>query len=273
MKQFVYGDPTRLQQVLMNLIVNSRDAMPDGGKIKIDLSVMRFTNGDKPFELLTEGQWVRLCVEDNGTGIPDDLLPHIFEPFVTTKPVGKGTGLGLAQIFGIVKQHQGYIDVQSEVGKGTVFIIYLPRYDGNGVKLPLETEVGDMVAGNGEMILLVEDNLSLQDALKSSLEGLNYRVLIATNGLEGVAMWQQHDGDIQVIISDVVMPEMSGISLFYSLREQGAKQPFVLMTGHLLGSEEELTSGEFAAQDLVELLKKPIDLKQLAAVVAALLQG
>jgi len=267
----IYGDPIRFQQIIMNLIVNARDAMPDGGQIDINLSTIRTTETEKPFELLTAGQWVTLTVRDTGTGIPEDMLPRIFEPFVTSKPVGKGTGLGLAQIFGIVKQHNGYIDVQTEMNEGTSFMLYFPKYDGNNVQLPLKVETGDIRKGNGETILLVEDNFSLQEALLESLENLNYQVLVASDGKEAVAVWEAHRQKIDIVVSDVVMPIMSGISLFNALYERGAKHAFIFITGHLLGHHDELRLEEFQGRGRVELLGKPIDLVELSNLVAQLL--
>jgi signal transduction histidine kinase len=167
----VNADPTRIQQVIMNLAVNARDTMPEGGELRIALS--RTANTDE-IRCVTCGpvvgeEWVRIAVMDTGSGIPPDVLPHIFEPFFTTKETGKGTGLGLAQVYGIVKQHDGHIDLTTEIGEGTTFVLYLPALLEHRPEVStLETQA--LVQGQGETILVVEDNAALRKALADTLE-------------------------------------------------------------------------------------------------------
>lgn len=264
------GDPTRLGQVLMNLVVNARDAMPQGGEIEICLDEKTITTQTQPIPPV--GTWVTLTVRDTGIGIPEDLLPRIYEPFVTTKPVGEGTGLGLAQIFGIVKQHDGYIDVQSTVGQGTTFFVYLPVYgvERSAIVMDPGEPRRDLVMGQGQTILVVEDKAALRESLVESLRQINYTVLSATDGEDALRQW---DGQaVDLVLSDVVMPRMSGISLVYALVERGAVQPIILMTGHLLGHHDDQSLAALRREHMVELLAKPVDLRLLSSVIARVLR-
>jgi len=180
----VFADPTRIQQVIMNLALNARDAMPSGGELRIELGRLRIVKAkDAPLPGMEEGpeSWVSIKVVDSGEGVSPEALPHIFEPFFTTKAAGGGTGLGLAQVYGIVKQHEGNIDVTSELGRGTAFTIYLPALSVSGPCSGAEAAAA-LVRGKGETLLVVEDNPVTRAALVESLEQLNYRVLEAENG-------------------------------------------------------------------------------------------
>ena len=186
----VNADPTRVQQAMMNLALNARDAMPEGGELRIGLERIRVEDGQETvLPGMEAGEWVQVTVADTGTGIPPDALPHMFEPFFTTKPVGQGTGLGLAQVYGIVKQHGGEIDVESELGHGATFVIYLPSLP---VSVPevLPHEMPALAEGHGETILVVEDNPGTREALSDTLEMLNYQVLAAANGQEALEIYR-----------------------------------------------------------------------------------
>jgi len=265
----VNADPTRVQQVIMNLVVNARDAMPEGGELHIGLS--RTAPGDE-IRCLTcgpviEGEWVRVTVSDTGTGIPPDVRPRIFDPFFTTKERGEGTGLGLAQVHGIVKQHEGHIDVETEMGEGTTFILYLPALlVAEPEALPEERLA--LPQGQGETILVVEDNAAMREALVDSLEILNYRVLEASNGREALSVVERHGDEIDLVLSDVVMPEMGGIALFHALKQRYSAVRVVLLTGHPM--EEELET--LRAEGLSDWLPKPPSPEQLAQVVARALR-
>ncbi|MDY6876274.1 MAG: response regulator [Chloroflexota bacterium] len=264
----VNADPTRMQQVTMNLAVNARDAMPEGGELRFGLERMEVRPGESPPLLEMEtGEWVLLTVSDTGTGIPPDVLPRIFDPFFTTKAPGEGSGLGLPQVHGIVKQHGGEIDVQSQEGQGTTFTIYLPALPVHLAEQPV-WELLSLAQGQGETVLVVEDNAATREALVDSLELLNYQALEATNGQEALKIIEQRGSEITLVLSDVVMPEMGGIALFHALRQRGLEVKVVLMTGHPL--EKELES--LQAQGLVNWLPKPVNLAHLAQTTARVLE-
>jgi PAS domain S-box-containing protein len=269
----VNADPTSVQQVVTNLAVNARDTMAEGGKLCIGLRRIQIEEPETaPLPEMQAGEWVQVTVSDTGTGIPPDVLPYIFDPFFTTKAPGKGSGLGLAQVHGIVAQHEGQIDVRTKVGEGTTFIIYLPALT---VKKPETTgQTPDALPhGNGQTILVVEDNADTRRALVDSLEVLNYRPLEAANGREALAIFEQHANDpgqkIALVLSDVTMPEMDGQELFHALRQRDPTVKVVLLTGHLL--KEKLES--LKAQGLNDWMLKPPLLWQLAQVVAQVLDS
>jgi len=242
--------------------------MPQGGQLTFALSR---TNSLPPaLKPLQESDgvksWVRLAVSDSGTGIPDDVLPHIFEPFFTTKPPGRGTGLGLAQVYGIVKQHGGEIDVISQVGKGTTLVIYLPVQEQEAPTAPVENN-DNMTEGSGEVILVVEDDPGTREALSDSLEALSYQSLAASDGEEALAILAKQHDRIALILSDVIMPKMSGVDLFRSVRQRYPDIKFVLLSGH----PKDATLTEAERQALTAWLSKPVDLAQLAETLAQVL--
>ena len=249
----VNADPTRLQQVFMNLAVNARDASSAAGILQFKLDQIRVDDGQMaPCPDIPPGSWNRITVRDTGDGIPPDVLPHIFEPFFTTKPVGEGTGLGLAQAYGIVKQHDGFIDAHSQVGEGTTFHIYLPAQQ------PLEEEIDipDLsldTRGSGETLLLVEDDYSTREAMKTFLEDSNYSVITASNGQEALEIYEQQGKKIVMIISDMVMPVMGGVALYQALREKWPGVKMLFITGHPVKVQDQalLESGN------VHWLQKP----------------
>jgi CheY-like chemotaxis protein len=263
----IFADPTRMQQVVMNLALNARDAMPEGGELHFELARIRVEDEEEPpLPEVKAGEWVRLSATDTGTGIPPDALPHIFEPFFTTKAPGKGSGLGLAQIHGIVKQHEGEIGVESQMGQGTTFHIYLPTLPVPQPE-PLILEAQALVKGQGETLLVVEDNPAARKALVDSLEQLDYLVLAAENGQEALAIFEQRSQEIALVLSDVVMPELGGVALLRALRQRDPTVPVVMLTGHSM--KEELD--RLRAQGLNAWMPKPPSLEQLAQVVAQVL--
>lgn len=268
-RHVVNGDPASLRQVIMNLAINARDAMPDGGTLRIELTHLLYaTERETPLAGMHAGEWVRLVVADTGMGITPEALPHIFDPFFTTKEPGKGTGLGLAQVHGIVAQHEGYLAVETESNKGTNFVLYLPA-----ILSPHEEASGsrqsELPLGSGETLLLVEDNLVLRLALTDMLESLGYAVVEASNGREALARLGEHGDTIAAVLSDVVMPEMGGIALAHALRMQGYRQAVILMSGHPLEEETE-TLREAGVQTW---LSKPCTLEDLARSLAGSLAG
>ncbi|MBN1286737.1 MAG: PAS domain S-box protein [Anaerolineae bacterium] len=262
----VNADPTRIQQAIMNLAVNARDAMPEGGKLQIEIARIRVDVEAPPLPGMEPGEWVRVSVSDTGTGIAHDALPRIFEPFFTTKAPG-GTGLGLAQVYGIVKQHEGYIDIATQIGEGTTFILYLPALSAlTGASPAFETPA--LVEGDGQTILVVEDDQVTRKALVDSLEWMGYRTLTAENGQAALSVWEQHGDKVAMVLSDVVMPEMGGVALFHELKQRDALVKVVLLTGHLL---EDQLGGELErlrTQGLMGWLQKPPSLEQLAKTIA-----
>ncbi|NBD36758.1 MAG: PAS domain S-box protein, partial [Chloroflexi bacterium] len=260
----INADPTRIQQAIMNLALNARDAMRHGGHLRIALAGLDVTDrASAPLPEMDAGPWIQIAVSDTGVGIPPEALPHIFEPFFTTKGPGEGSGLGLAQVYGIVRLHAGEIDVISEVGEGTTFTIYLPAVlvtPRSGRDMP----VIDLVSGHQEVILIVEDDAAMREALIGAAESLNYRVLTARDGQAALAILDDHAADIDLILSDLVMPEVGGQALLRELKRRGLKIPVVILTGHPM--DQELS--DLKAQGLAGWLRKPLDLDQLAQMLA-----
>ncbi len=259
----VDADPTRLQQVLMNLAINARDAMPGGGALHITLSRLNLSPGQPPpLPDMAPGDWIILAVSDTGTGISSDALPHIFEPFFTTKQPGKGTGLGLAQVYGIIKQHGGEIGVASQVGQGTTFTIYLPAANSAG---PAGTapEPAVLPASSQETILVVEDNPIARAAMESTLDSLGYHVLAAADGREALDLFTQHRETIDIVLSDMVMPEMGGVELYEALCEVQPGVKVVVMTGYPLDDE----GRTLLEQGIVAWVQKPFSPAQIGTVI------
>jgi signal transduction histidine kinase/ActR/RegA family two-component response regulator len=227
----ILADPGQLEQVIMNLAVNARDAMPGGGKLIIETQscyldeTYASTHAD-----VSPQSYVLIAVTDTGCGMPKETLEHIFEPFFTTKEPGKGTGLGLATVYGIVKQSHAHISVYSEPGLGSTFKIYFPSLD-KSVPLPATRQVGTAPKGNGT-ILLVEDEAPLRVLAAESLNRLGYTVLQAGNGLEALAVADQHSGKLDVVVTDVVMPRMGGPELIEKLRAKREGFAVIFMSGY-----------------------------------------
>jgi two-component system, cell cycle sensor histidine kinase and response regulator CckA len=264
----VSADPTRMQQAIMNLAVNARDAMPEGGRLSIQLEeVVVAQPADAPLANMSSGTWVQITVSDTGSGVPEHALPHIFEPFYTTKARGKGTGLGLAQVYGIVKQHGGEVDVRTRIGEGTTFHILLPALPSARVETE-EAAAPPAPTGNGETILLVEDDDATRFALADTLEALNYNVLAATQGQEALALYEEHGAQIDLVLSDVVMPVMGGQALFHALQERNPQVKIILLTGHAMdaGLQQLIAGGTHS------WMRKPPRIDELARKVAAVLE-
>ncbi|MGC9523132.1 MAG: PAS domain S-box protein [Anaerolineae bacterium] len=268
-------DPTRLQQVFMNLATNARDAMPGGGRIEIALSQFTLYEGDTPpVATMAPGDWVRIRFSDTGVGIQPEALPHIFEPFYTTKPSGRGAGLGLAQVHGIVKQHGGEVTVHSRPGEGATFTLYFPAVDASTVApvaaslrgAPAVETVSDI--GDGEALLVVEDNPQTREALVAALDGLGYRAIEATNGREALEVLQRTPEAVRAIISDAVMPEMGALDLLAALGEQGHPHPVIVLSGYL-PPEKQCQLRD--SHNFVTWLTKPVALQDLADAIASAL--
>ncbi len=265
---YVNADPARLQQVVLNLVINARNAMPDGGALHINLAATKIEAKDNaPLPNMEPGEWALLTISDTGLGIPDDILAHIFEPFFTTR-APLGSGLGLSQVEGIIKQHGGYISVDTQVGAGTTFNIYLPALPESfpDTAVPIR----EMIAtGQGEMILLVEDDDLVRDALTYSLEALNYQVLGAANGREALRLYQQKYQEIDLVLSDLVMPELGGRELLAFLREENPSVKAIVLTGYPSADQE----GELRLLGATGWCQKPVSLENLSRVVAQALHA
>jgi len=268
-RYMVFADLTRLQQVLMNLAVNARDAMIGGGTLQFTLDTFTLADGDvHPQGHLIPGEWVLLSISDTGVGIAPENLPHVFEPFFTTKGVGKGTGLGLAQVYGIIKQHGGYIYVDSHAERGTIFDIYLPKLiEGDASKDKKEENLS--FSGVGGKVILAEDDAATRDAVQALLEAYQFEVIAVSNGTETLKILENNAEKITLIISDVVMPVMGGIELSKIV---GARWPDIKMlfiTGHSLKDADQtiLSDGQFA------WLEKPFSMQTLNQVIQKLLSN
>ena len=227
----VRADPTQLEQVIMNLVINSRDAMPGGGQVMLEtanLLVERAEPGG-----IGPGSWTVLRVRDTGHGMDAETQSHLFEPFFTTKAPGKGTGLGLSIVYGIVKQSGGEIAVQSEVGKGTVFTIYLPHAGAApAAEAPVQQAAPEPVPGAGETILLVEDEPGVRKLVRQMLVQQGYHVLEAASGPEALALAERHPGRIDLLLTDVVMPQINGRELAVQLQAMRPGIKLIYMTGY-----------------------------------------
>ncbi|GFO70055.1 hypothetical protein GMLC_36340 [Geomonas limicola] len=262
-------DPSQLDQVLANLCVNARDAIRDVGRIVIEVANRSFDGNYRATHLEVLGtDYVLLTVRDDGCGMDPETLPHIFEPFFTTKALGEGTGLGLATVYGIVKQNDGFIDVASEPGVGTTFSIYLPRHleAGESLALPERERVAE---GGDETILLVEDEPAILDMATQILAGQGYRVLTAQAPGEAIALMLEHRGVVDLLVTDVVMPEMNGRDLAQSLKKLNPELRCLFISGY--------TADIIAPHGLLEpgvcFLEKPFNLGDLAAKVREVLDG
>ncbi len=227
----VLADPGQLEQVLMNLAVNARDAMPNGGKLVIETQAVDLDEAyAAAHSEVTPGPFVLTAVTDSGCGMSKEVLSQIFEPFFTTKEDGKGTGLGLATVYGIVKQSKGHVAVYSEPDVGTTFKIYLPSLD-KSVPLATARQVGVAPKGTGT-ILLVEDEAPLRALAAESLQRLGYTVLQAGNGLEALSAAERHGETIDIVVTDIVMPRMGGVDLVERLRQKGGQFAVIFMSGY-----------------------------------------
>jgi len=267
---WLHADPGMLDQVLLNLAVNARDAMPRGGQLVIETSGVEFDEqAASQSANIRPGAFVCLSVSDTGGGIPPEILLRIFEPFFTTKEVGKGTGLGLATVFGIVQQHRGWINVYSEVGHGTTLRIYLPRLaERFGTKFAEATST--LTPGGNEVILLVEDDPAVREITQLSLNRLGYQVLDAPDGLAAVAVWKAHRDEIQLVLTDMVMPGgMNGIELGAHLLKENPNLKVIYASGY----SADVAGTDFPLTDGVNFLTKPYERAKLAQALRAILDA
>jgi two-component system cell cycle sensor histidine kinase/response regulator CckA len=266
-------DETQLIQVLMNLAVNARDAMPEGGQLTIrTANVSQAEAVALGHEIMRPDDYVLIEVSDTGCGIPKELLGKIFEPFFTTKAVGQGTGLGLSTVYGIVKQTNGFVFPDSEVGKGTTFRIYLPRHF-EEPKIQDSDAVREVAAqdhtGRGT-ILLVEDEDAVRSFAARALSTRGYSVLEAANGEVALDLMRGHDGSIDMVISDVIMPGIDGPTLVKTVRAERPTMRIILISGYAEDAFRKELSRD--GHDLA-FLPKPFSLKQLISKVKEVMSG
>ena len=261
-------DPSQIDQILGNLCVNARDAVAGVGNVTIKTENAAF---DEAYCALNPGfacgEYVRIAVIDDGSGMNKEVLDHLFEPFFTTKDVGKGTGLGLATVYGIVKQNKGFINVCSEPDKGTTFNIYLPRFAGEALEQTIESVV-ETPKGRGEMVLLVEDEPSILEMSKAMLENLGYVVLVAATPGEALSQAKAHAAEIELLITDVIMPEMNGRGLAQLI---GGIKPG-LKCLYISGYTADIIANRGVLDEGVDFLQKPISMKNLACKVREVLE-
>ena len=274
---YIQADPGMMEQVILNLVVNARDAMPEGGPLRITTERVLLDEGHARANLEARaGEFVCLRVSDSGTGIAPEVLPRIFEPFFTTKEVGKGTGLGLATVYGIVKQHQGWIEVFSQVGEGTTFKVFIPCIPPPDRRTPA-AETGTEVRGGTETILLVEDDLGVRLTTRRVLECKGYRILEATCGREALELWYRHAGEIALLLTDIIMPEeMTGRDLAEQLWRQRPSLKVIFTSGYsaeVMGKDTEFvrrTRSHFlrkpcASRALLDTVRQSLDEKETSA--------
>jgi PAS domain S-box-containing protein len=263
-------DPSQIDQILANLAVNARDAIAGVGRVTIGMENLTVTEAFlREHPAAVEGDFLVLSVRDSGCGMEPDILNQIFEPFFTTKGSGKGTGLGLATVFGIVKQNDGFILVQSDVGKGTEFRIFLPRFTGAGAETADAQAPPDVPQGHGETILLVEDDAAVLAATRILLEQLGYAVVPARGPQEALVYAQSYQGAFQLLLTDVVMPDMNGRELAERVMALRPRLPVLFMSGYtadILDPHGVLDQG-------VNFIQKPASLVELARGVDLVLSG
>jgi signal transduction histidine kinase/ActR/RegA family two-component response regulator len=260
----IHADAGMIDQVLLNLAINSRDAMPNGGRLVVETS--RIDLSERQTALIPNakpGSYACLTVMDNGTGIKPEDLPHIFEPFFTTKDVGKGSGLGLATVFGIVEQHRGWIDVISTPGIGTTFRIHLPLLASHA---PPKARHPALTASRGgtETILVAEDDSSLRILIRFVLTRLGYRMIEAPTGIDALHVWQENRDTIQLLLTDLVMPDgMSGIELAQRIKEDAPQMKVIYMSGY----SPEIAAKNVSLHEGVDFLAKPFHAHELAEII------
>jgi two-component system cell cycle sensor histidine kinase/response regulator CckA len=227
----VRGDSTQLHQLLLNLCVNARDAMPSGGELAITARNIVIQQRRQLAGLeLTPGPYVMFDVRDTGEGIATEALEKIFDPFFTTKPDGQGTGLGLFTVKAIVRSHRGFIDISTQAGKGSVFTVYLPA-DATVTAERTEVSRGMLPSGSGQLVLLVDDEASVRDIVGATLEAYGYRVLTAANGAEGLKIFQERGDEIHLVLSDMNMPVMDGNAMIKEIRRLNSQVSIVAASG------------------------------------------
>jgi PAS domain S-box-containing protein len=265
----ISGDPTQIHQVLINVCINARDAMPGGGTLTISASNIEIDDSYAKMNLeCVPGPYVLITIDDTGTGIEAKVLKRIFDPFFTTKEIGKGTGLGLSTSLSIVKGHGGFLNVYSEAGRGSRFSIYLPAADSEAAA-GIVPEKPDLPRGDGETILVVDDEDSIREITKATLEKFGYRVLTATDGADGVGVFARHENEISVMLTDLSMPILDGPGLIRAVKRKAPALKIVVMSG-LMDHEQTADLGNLGVS---ATLAKPFTAENLLTLLASVLSG
>ena len=271
----IVADAVQIEQILMNLTVNGRDAMPNGGKILISTGETEIVHGrDKDTASIKPGAYAVLKVSDTGSGIPLDIQEKIFEPFFTTKPAGKGTGLGLATVFGVVTQHKGLLQLDSSPGKGASFTILLPKTDERPSDISVETKESPTLQQGTEMMLVVDDDHTICNLIADTLRPHGYTVLAATSGREALELLRSHRGEVDLLLTDVIMPEMNGRALSSAAKLIKPNIKILYMSGYtgniiarhgLLENGVNLINKPLVPDKLLYKIREVLDLEETAA--------
>jgi signal transduction histidine kinase len=263
-------DPGQIEQILMNLTVNARDAMPNGGELTIETANRDIDGADgSPASSLPPGKYVTIKVSDTGCGMDEKTRSRVFEPFYTTKPPGKGTGLGLSTVYGIVKQSEGHILLDSEVGKGTTFVVYLPRWEGTEMEAEITDGAHKELAGGTETLLLTDDEDLVRDLVRSILTARGYQVLVARDGKESLEIGSRHEGTIHLLVTDMSMPNMNGRELAQRLTGMRPGMKTLYMSGYM----EDSGNGNKESLPEALFIQKPFRPEALARKVREVLDG
>ncbi|MCH8305619.1 MAG: response regulator, partial [Candidatus Marinimicrobia bacterium] len=266
----IQADPTAVDQIITNLCLNARDAMRGGGQLTISTKLVTIDEKYRKSHINASiGSYVVLSVSDSGSGMDKKTLTRIYEPFFTTKQVGEGSGLGLSIVYGLIKQHRGFIECNSELGKGTEFKIFFPLTKSaiNQVELELDEKSTD-VRGN-ETILLVEDDVDVLEIVKRGLEGRGYTVLSAENGRDALAIYKKNRNHIDIIVTDVVLPSMNGLDFSQSVHDMDPDAKILFISGYAEG----ILKQKFNIKKDIEILKKPFKEKEIALKIREILDG
>jgi PAS domain S-box-containing protein len=262
------ADPGQMVQVIMNLAVNARDAMPTGGTLTLETANVSFKDAISFYSVVVPpGDYVMLSVSDTGTGMDAETLGHIFEPFFTTKEAGKGTGLGLATVYGIVKQSGGYVFADSELQKGTSFKVYLPRIEQPFEVAPVQITPVE-IPPSSQVLLVVEDERAFRDLLQEGLQSKGYQVLVAANGVEALQVAEKYKGSISVLVTDVIMPQMSGPELAKNLKKVRPHTDVLYMSGYA----DEKVANISHSDGALTLIQKPFYLDDLVRKIQEILR-
>jgi nitrogen-specific signal transduction histidine kinase/CheY-like chemotaxis protein len=264
----VQGDPTQLHQVLLNLCVNARDAMPNGGRLSITAENIRLDEHYAAMETEAKaGPYILLQVEDTGSGIPPGIIEKIFDPFFTTKEIGKGTGLGLSTTMAIIKSHGGFLRVYSELGKGTKFKVHLPA-DPDSSDVTVEDAKAKLPRGNGELILIIDDESTVRQVTQQTLEAFGYRTVIASDGPEAVVIYARRGDEVAVVLTDMMMPGMDGYATIQALKKMNPSVRIIAASGLALNEHV----ARAANLGVTDFLPKPFRAEKLLNTLSQILK-